>query len=246
MLGKLLQSACRCWIKESQFGEEVDAVVDAEFPGGKSYRSLHTRLRLIYRKEGDREKHYCFRALQRSNAIAYQNRLKAAMTAAGIDRNLEFRHLIIVRSTPIPGGSTTQSLMNKFRDAGGLSVSPSEQDLRSLWTLAKMEEQHDPGFEDWLKARRPVCKLELMQVVKLGKDEKASDNGAEPEKDASEQEPALHHGLPLGIGSPARGGWRDQQLSQVYRAGELRVPTAIPESTGDDLVYLDQKTPCTT
>jgi hypothetical protein len=83
-LGKLLQSACRCRIKESQFGEEVDAVVDAEFPGGKSYRSLHARLRLIYRKEGDREKHYCFRVLQRSNAIAYQNRLKAAMTAAGI------------------------------------------------------------------------------------------------------------------------------------------------------------------
>jgi Helicase HerA, central domain len=197
-LGKLLQSACRCRIKESPFGEEVDAVVDAEFPGGKSYRSLHARLRLIYRKEGDREKHYCFRALQRSNAIAYQNRLKAAMTAAGIDRNLEFRHLIIVRSTPIPGGSATQSLTNKFRDAGGLSVSPSEQDLRSLWALAKMEEQHDPGFEDWLKARRPVCKLELMQVAKLGKDEKASDNGAEPKKDASEQEPALHHGLPWG------------------------------------------------
>jgi hypothetical protein len=197
-LGKLLQSACRCRIKESPFGEEVDAVVDAEFPGGKSYRSLHARLRLIYRKEGDREKHYCFRALQRSNAIAYQNRLKAAMTAAGIDRSLEFRHLIIVRSTPIPGGSATQSLTNKFRDAGGLSVSPSEQDLRSLWALAKMEEKRDPGFEDWLKARRPVCKLELMQVAKLGKDEKASDNGAEPKKDASEQEPALHHGLPLG------------------------------------------------
>jgi hypothetical protein len=157
-LGKLLQSACRCRIKESQFGEEVDAVVDAEFPGGKSYRSLHARLRLIYRKEGDREKHYCFRALQRSNAIAYQNRLKAAMTAAGIDRNLEFRHLIIVRSTPIPGGSATQSLTNKFRDAGGLSVSPSERPLRGLLIIDETKDLVPPG-------KSVPCKASILRLA---------------------------------------------------------------------------------
>ena len=43
----------------------------------------------------DREQHYCFRFLGHANAIAFQSRLKAAMTASGIDRALTFRRLFV-------------------------------------------------------------------------------------------------------------------------------------------------------
>ena len=59
--------------------------------------SLHGRLSFTFLSEGSREQHYCFRLLGHTHPRAFQTRLKAAMTASGIDAALKFRHLFILR-----------------------------------------------------------------------------------------------------------------------------------------------------
>ncbi len=163
-LGVLLQTACYCLIKENPTSDSIDVNVEIERRTRSSYPSLHARVRLVFHSEGDREKHLCLRALQRSHANAYQNRLKAAMTASGIDRSLSFRRLLIVRTNTIPSGAVTQQLTKKFQDAGGLLKHPSDDELRTIAALHELK-QKQPNFEQWLQHRRPVSQLPLMQEV---------------------------------------------------------------------------------
>ncbi|MDM8543743.1 hypothetical protein QUF90_21930 [Desulfococcaceae bacterium HSG9] len=111
----LLKSICRCLKKELTLPDNVDMVVDQNITGSKSHRFLHARMCLIYREEGDREEHFCLRAILKTNAIAFQNRLRAAMTTSGIDRNLKFRRLVIIRNQNIPEGPKTELLTGKKR-----------------------------------------------------------------------------------------------------------------------------------
>src|SRR3954453_21225869 len=95
-------------------------------------RPLHARLRLIFQKENEREEHFCVRALEQTNAKAYQSRLKAAMTQSGIDHSLKFRRLCVVRTCTSPGGAETQKLTQRFISAGGFFLKPSDDELRII------------------------------------------------------------------------------------------------------------------
>ena len=48
------------------------------FPAARNTKPLHARIRLINHAENDREQHFCFRALQRTNANAFQSRMKGS------------------------------------------------------------------------------------------------------------------------------------------------------------------------
>jgi hypothetical protein len=163
-LGDLLTSALALFVMQTTLPDDVDLTVDAE----TSRRPpLHSRLTFTYHREDDRERHYCFRALSPANAIAFQARLKAAMTASGVDRALKFRHLFILRRGPIPGGAKTAQLVEAFQTAGGMIIAPHDEDLRALIALRNMlDEKHD-GFLAWLKTRRPLCDLALFQAAGL-------------------------------------------------------------------------------
>ncbi|MGQ9872342.1 ATP-binding protein [Leptodesmis sp.] len=163
ILATLLQTAGECLIQENPTVDNVDVAVETDFPGGHSYPILHTRVRLIFRDEGDREQHLCLRALQRTNAKAYQTRIKAAMTASGIDRSLSFRRLIIVRTREIPGGAMTQKLTKQFEQAGGLFAHPTEDELLTLLALQQLQKKKDHKLDAWLRDRRPVSQLPCMQ-----------------------------------------------------------------------------------
>jgi len=163
ILATLLQTAGECLLEENPTADNVDVAVETDFPGGHNYRLLHTRVRLIFRDEGDREQHLCLRALQRENPKAYQARLKAAMTASGIDHSLSFRRLIIIRTHAIPGGAVTQKLTEQFEQAGGLFANPTEDELRTLLALQELRKKKDQNFEAWLRDRRPVSQLPFMQ-----------------------------------------------------------------------------------
>ena len=164
-LAPLLQAACACLVKESPLPEQVDALVDVDFHGGKTTRALHARLRLVFHDEGDREEHFCLRALQRRHASAFQARLKAAMTQSGIDKKLRFRRLVIVRAEGQPGGNVTQTLVDKLRTSGGLFLRPTESELRALWALKKLSDENAPDFVAWLQSRRPTSQLALMRLA---------------------------------------------------------------------------------
>ena len=164
-LAPLLQTSLECLLHERELPPNVDPSVDTEFTGGATTRPLHARLRLIFQKENDREEHYCVRALQLTNARAYQARLKAALTQAGIDRTLKFRRLTIVRTKPLPGGAETKKLTDKFSQSGGVFLHPTEEELRTIQAVNVMKATGDPDFEKWLKARQPISKLKLIREI---------------------------------------------------------------------------------
>jgi Helicase HerA, central domain len=129
--------------------------------------SLHGRLSFTFHAEGDREQHYCFRILGHANAIAFQARLKAAMTASGIDRALKFRHLFILRRDPPPGGAKTASLVKLFATLGGKFIAPSDEDLRRFIALQAVARRHPSGMESWLRTRKPLFETSFFKEAGL-------------------------------------------------------------------------------
>ena len=91
--------------------------------------------------------------------------MKGAITQAGINRQLPFRRLAIVRDRSIPGGKETASLSRKFEDLGGVYVKPSLEDLKAIDALYRLSQASAPDFHVWLKSRRPTSGLALIQAV---------------------------------------------------------------------------------
>lgn len=167
-LGDLLLAACRFAVDERAPAPDVDLSVDAESAGGRGYPGLHVRVRQTFGAEQERERHLCLRALSQEQPTAFQARLASAMTASGIDRQLEFRKLVLVRNAPAPSGKKTGEMIAKAKAAGAEIVATSEGDLRAIVALVALrKKQGDKGepFGQWLRARRPVSKLATMMPV---------------------------------------------------------------------------------
>ncbi len=154
LLGPLLQSAMRCYVLQnhSRYGGH-ELVVDNDFKGDRP--PLHTRLRMIDRQEV-REEHYSFRAVTSANAIAFQSRLRAAMTESGIDRHIGFRRLFVLRRPALPAGDRTTQLILKFQADGGVFVELNKQDMRVFSALLQLEAEQREGFEAWLEFAPPA------------------------------------------------------------------------------------------
>ena len=148
---------------------ELPDDIDVEFRGDPDQRrpSLHGRLAFIFHSEGDREQHFCFRILVHSNAIAFQSRLNAAMVASGVDRALSFRHLFILRPDEPPSGPKTRQLVQKFVQAGGRFIVPTEGDLRAFVALRNMLKRELAGFDVWLRKRKPLFSTALFKSADL-------------------------------------------------------------------------------
>lgn len=164
-LRELLEVALRLLEKHFHLPGDVDAVVQRDLD--QKQPSLHGRLTFTFRHEADREEHYCFRILPHTQAISFQSRLKAAMTASGIDTALKFRHLFILRRSAAPGGRKTAALVEQFANAGGRFIAPSDADLRILKALATMWSRGLPAFDAWLRREQPLFKSPLFQEAGL-------------------------------------------------------------------------------
>jgi hypothetical protein len=89
------------------------------------------------------------------------------MTASGIDKALKFRHLFILRRGDLPGGSKTKALIDQFTKAGGKFITPTDDDLRALVALRAMAEGNLPGFEAWLRTRKPLFRTTFFKAAVL-------------------------------------------------------------------------------
>lgn len=176
ILGQWLKTASACLVQENPTADTIDVSLEDSFPGNKTYSQLHARIRLVYRDRGDRERHLCLRALQRSHHRAYLARLKAAMTTSGIDHALSFRRLMIIRTHKLPGGASTQQLTQQCANSGGVFAYPEAEELRVLGALHHLQSQCLPDFDVWLRQRRPVSQLRFMRdmVAWLFKDASAT------------------------------------------------------------------------
>jgi len=164
-LRELLDASLRHFEKHLDLPDNIDVEVQRD-PDQKR-PSLHGRLFFTFHNEGDREQHYCFRILGHTNAIAFQSRLRAAMTASGIDRALKFRQLFILRRGDVPGGPKTKALVDQFAKAGGKFVAPDDDDLRTFMALRTMVERDLPGLESWLRTCKPLFETRLFQQAGL-------------------------------------------------------------------------------
>lgn len=165
-LGDIIRLVCRGLRDELILPENIDAIVDQDFNYHKS-PVLHARLRLIYRQEGDREDHYAIRALQKTHHTAFQSRLKAAVTASGIDRHLPFRHLLLLRTTPLPTGMVTEQKITAFKQDGGILHWPDATELKILVAVAQLVSEAPSDLAAWLRIRRPLSGLPLFQQTGL-------------------------------------------------------------------------------
>jgi len=165
-LDKLIEVACEALVEENPLPEHMDALIDKDFAGTGSFEPLHARLRVVDHSAGDRERHYAFRFLEKTHHIAFQSRLKAAMTSAGIDHDLEFRRLKILRVAPRPTGALSVTLMSELEQRGGTIFVPKESELKVLAALHNLLGRRDrlsAQTTAWLRTARPVSSLELFR-----------------------------------------------------------------------------------
>jgi hypothetical protein len=169
-LGMLLRDTFEVYAKQIPPHDDYDVVPKTD-PGQKT-PPLHGRLTFVDHRANDRERQFCFRALQHSNAVALCARFKAALTASGISANIPHRHLIVVRRGPPPSGKKTNELFEAFRSAGGLQLDPSDADLRSFLALRQMRDaavgtSAFDAFERWLIDRKPLCETAFFKAAGL-------------------------------------------------------------------------------
>ncbi len=163
-LDKLIEAGCEALIAENPVPDHIDALLDRDF-AGTSFEPLPARLRTVDRSASDRELNYALRFLEKEHHIAFQSRLKAAMTSAGIDQDLGFRRLAILRTRPCPGGALSERLQAELKQRGGLMLCPTEYELRVLAALRDLlaSESESAQVKNWLAHERPVSKLALFR-----------------------------------------------------------------------------------
>jgi hypothetical protein len=156
----LLSAALDAWITERGDTERTFRL-DPPPPARQAH--LHGRLRQSLDAGGDDERHWGFRAIASTNAVAAQSRIKNAHSAAGFGTNLNKRKLFLLRNTPWPSGAKTTALVADFVAAGGRTLPLSDDDLRTLSALRDLITDDDPGLPGWLRARKPAHGLGFLR-----------------------------------------------------------------------------------
>jgi hypothetical protein len=163
-LGALIESASLALAQDENLTRaDVDVGIDLRFMGRRSYEPLHARIRLMFRADSDRERHYAFRFIQKSQDKAFQVRLAAAMTSAGIGRNVAHSRLAVLRVGAPPQSPACERLITELRTRGGSLLTPSRTDLAALWAIAALRDdsEHSHLLPAWLTAKRPVSRISV-------------------------------------------------------------------------------------
>lgn len=228
----LLETACRALAIENRAPEDVDVLVDLDFAFAGSYVPLHARIRMIYRSKSERERHYAVRFLQKSHHLAFQARLKAAMTASGIDHSLGFRRLTLFRRGPLPHGAATTRLIEEFRERGGRIVEPSLGDLRALSALTQMLAKGTEAADvhDWLQAEPVVSRLSAFAdatnylFADMAKQSLVAPDGQASSSPEQKNEASLQSGVFVAESSP-QGMFVGHKLMAGTKKDSLLIPT---------------------
>jgi len=183
---------------------------------------LHARFRLI--ADGDREIHHCFRVIPHTQARAFQGRLRAAMTASGIDMALPFRHLVVIRQDKPPTGTVTSQLCADLAAAGGRMVAIGPGELRTMVALQAMLRERADGFDAWLQQRKPVSALSLFR-----------DTGPSGPSGRARGDAETASGLGGGTPVPQQGRLFDTQSAAVAHGVSPGAPVDPPEDPQDAL-----------
>ena len=156
-LPPLLRAGLTAWAEEN--AAAGDFSVDP--PPGRSF-SLHARLRRIVDADTDDEVHSSFRAILNASPVAALNRLRAAVTASGLELSGERRRLFVLRNSPWSRGRKTQQALDELRAHGGIVMMLPEADLKVFRALQQLLEAEPKGLAAWLRERRHASKTMLL------------------------------------------------------------------------------------
>ncbi|AFM15652.1 putative ATPase [Mycolicibacterium chubuense NBB4] len=199
---ELLGAALTAWIAECD-GEQT-YVCD---PPPGAHVVLHARLRQSLDAATDDQRHWAFRAIAASNALAAQSRIRKALTATGLVPGSDRRQLFLLRNTSWPTGPKTAALLDEVHAAGGRTLPLSDDDLRTMIALRDLLADNDPELPAWLRARRPAHGLTLLRGA-LGADgatvqpvapEPEPEPAADPEPEPSAAFDVPDDEIPLGL-----------------------------------------------
>ncbi|MFG1397281.1 ATP-binding protein [Roseixanthobacter pseudopolyaromaticivorans] len=227
-LRKLFERTLRLFEQHLDLSDDID--VEFQPDPDQKRPSLHGRLTFTFRESGDSEQHYCFRLIGHTNAIAFQSRLAAAMTASGIDRALNFRHLFVLRQGDAPAGPKSRAQVEHFLKAGGRFIAPTDEDLRAFAALADLAARRLPEFDAWLKARKPLCETAVFRAVGLCPPPFLQRAGGEVETKAAAN--ALSHEGTLETSGQADAAApisapREIAIGRKFRQGALGEPVSL-------------------
>ncbi|WP_433388935.1 helicase HerA domain-containing protein [Micromonospora sp. KLBMP9576] len=218
----LLRAGLTAWIAEQ--GNAVEAFSLDPLPaGGKP--ALHARLRHSLDEESEDEEHWSFRAVSASHHIAALNRIRNAITTAGLTEGIAKRRLFLLRSAPWSAGARTREVLEAFDRAGGRTLPFPAEDIRRMAALEQLIEQY--GLETlrpWFADRRPASAITCLNEA-LG----ALRDAAVPEsRPAAVPEPrpaAVPEPRPAAVPGPPAG-------PQVAPAARVVGRAPVPASPG--------------
>ena len=158
LIPPLLSAGLTAWIKE--LGDIGDAFSLDNLPSAKP--ALHARLRQKLDPATEDEQHWAFRAIASESAVAVLNRLRAACTTAGLHTGISRRKLFVIRNVAWSKGPKTAQAVNEFEQAGGRTLSITEDELASLSALNNMLDDGSPLLDAWLTSRRPAHRIKVL------------------------------------------------------------------------------------
>ena len=156
-LPALLRAGLTAWAEENAAAGNF--FVDP--PPGRN-PALHARLRQTVDANTDDEVHWSFRAVLNGNAVAALRRLRAALTASGLELPGERRRLFILRNAAWSQGRKTQQALDGLRGHGGTVVELREADLRVFRALQRLRDERPQGLAAWLTAQRHASRTALL------------------------------------------------------------------------------------
>ena len=182
VLPALLRAGLAAWAEENA---ATGAFSVDPLPGRNP--ALHARLRRIVDANTDDEMHWSFRAVLNDNAVAALHRLRAAVTASGLELSGERRRLFILRNAAWSQGRKTRQVLDAFEAHGGVVVKLVEADLRVFRALQQLLEEQPKGLAAWLGAHRPASGTTLLASLSP---ELAGTGGASASAEAEAPSPA--------------------------------------------------------
>jgi hypothetical protein len=157
---ELLSAGLAAWTAE--LGPAGQAYGRDPLPGAKP--DLHARLRRSLDENREDEVHWCFRAIAAPHHIAALNRIRNAVTAAGLTEGVTKRRLFLLRNADWNRGPRTQEVVNAFEKAGGQRLKFPDDDIKTLDALRQLID--DLGVEKlrpWLVARQHAHGVGIFQ-----------------------------------------------------------------------------------
>ncbi|MEV0006040.1 DUF87 domain-containing protein [Micromonospora sp. NPDC050980] len=223
---RLLEAGLTAWIAAQ--GQAVDAFsLDPIAAGTKP--ALHARLRHSLSEDSEDEEHLSFRAISAPHHIAALNRIRNAITAAGLTEGVAKRKLFLLRSADWSTGARTREVLDAFERAGGRTLGLDAPDVARMAALEQLIQDYGrETLRPWFGDRRPASDIACLREALA---DWPSQTAAVPAGQRSAEAPAP---LPGPVGTPPNTAAPDPAPPNTAAPDPAPPTVALPPVAGID------------